>query len=63
MTENEFFQRALLQIAANSSFGNGHGSYVDYYSWANRINEAAAALRDIAERSTVFDDDEPDEPP
>lgn len=63
MTEKEFYQRALLRIASNSAFGNGHGSYVDYHSWAKRIHEAAEALLYVAERHRHFDDDEPEQPP
>ena len=63
MTENEFYQRALLLIASNSAFGNGRGSYVDYTSWAKRIHEAAEALLYVAERHSHFDDDEPEQPP
>ena len=59
MTRNEFYQKALLQIASNSAFGNGHGNYVDYCSWAKRIHEAAATLTDIAQKHSSFDKNRP----
>ena len=59
MTRNEFYQKALLQIASNSAFGNGHGSFVDYCSWAKRIHEAAATLTDIAQKNSSFDKHKP----
>ena len=63
MTVNEFYQKALLQIASNSAFGNGHGSYVDYVSWAKKIHEAAEALSCVAERHSHFGDNETEQPP
>ena len=64
MTSNEFYCRALLQIAGNSQF------VIDYYNdevsltrWARNVENAAAVLTEIAEESKPFDDDEPDKPP
>lgn len=55
MTRNDFYQKALLQIASNCKFGNGHSSYYDYDSWAKRIHDAAEALLYIAEENSSFD--------
>ena len=55
MTRNEFYQKALLQIASNSAFGNGHGSFVNYCTWAAQIHEAAATLTEIAQKNSSFD--------
>lgn len=64
MTSNEFYCRALLQIAGNNQFA------IDYYNdevsltrWARNVENAAAVLTEIAEESKPFDDDEPDKPP
>jgi hypothetical protein len=64
MTSNEFYCRALLQIAGNSQFA------IDYYNdevsltrWARNVENGAAVLTEIAEESKPFDDDEPDKPP
>ncbi len=62
MTENEFYFRALASIAGNSAFGSGRGGYVDYYSWAKRINEAALALIRVAENNG-WEFDEEEKPP
>ena len=63
MTSNEFYCRALLQIAGNSQFA------IDYYNeevsltrWARNVENAAAVLTEIAAESRPFDD-EPDKPP
>lgn len=61
MTRKEFYLKALLQIASNSAFGNGHGSYIDYASWAKRIHEAACSLLLIAQKHCTFD--KPNKPP
>ena len=65
MTKNQFYQKALLQIASNSAFGNGRHSYVDYGYWSKKIHEAAEALTYIASRNSNFDDEhkEPGNPP
>lgn len=65
MTENEFYQRALLMISSNSAFGNGRHSYIDYGYWSKRIHEAAEALTYIALRYSKFDEEneKPDKPP
>ena len=59
MTRNEFYQKALLQIASNSAFGSGRGCCVDYISWTKRIHEAAATLTDIAQKNSSFDKHKP----
>ena len=65
MTENEFYQRALLMIASNSAFGNGRHSYIDYGYWSKKIHEAAESLTNIALRHSKFDEEneKPDKPP
>ena len=62
MTKRDFLHQAILGICGNASFGNGHGSFVDYQSWARRITEAAEALTYETERLAGFDE-EPDKPP
>ena len=62
MTENEFYQKALLSIASNHAFGNGEFSYIDYGRWAKRIHDAADALTDIALKNSHFDEDDYEPP-
>lgn len=58
MTENEFYQKALLMIASNSAFGNGHSNYrINRNEWAREIRDAAEALTDIALKNSHFDND------
>ncbi len=61
MTKNEFYCRALLQIAGNSEFAvDRHDDGLT--KWAIYVDMAATVLADIAEDCKAFDD-EPDEPP
>lgn len=62
MTRKDFYFEALLRISSNSAFGNGHGSYINYPAWAERIGEAAASLILEAEKKYDFDKKQ-DEPP
>ena len=63
MTENEFYQKALLLIASNSAFGNGHCNYrINRNEWAREIHDAAEALTGIALKNSHFDNDD-NEPP
>ena len=62
MTEDQFFNEALLRIASNSAFGSHRrSSYQSFDEWAKDIKEAASALTEIAIECNTLD--EPDKPP
>lgn len=64
MTSNEFYCRAMLEVAGNSTFAiDLHNDEVTLTRWARDVESAAAVLTEIAQESKPFDDDEPDKPP
>lgn len=57
MTENEFFGNALLQIAGSGVFGKPNFHYLK--GWATDVEQAAAALTDVAIENNCLTSDEP----
>lgn len=52
MTQDEFYFNALLHIAGNSNL-----EFFDTKEWADKVDEAARALMDVArERGYEFED-------
>ena len=67
MTETDFFTKALLLIASNSTFAiDWQNDEESLSSWARKVESAAAVLLDIAIENRCVTDDEPtpkDKPP
>lgn len=61
MTKKEFLRNALLQIAGSGVFGKPNYHYM--IGWAKDVEQAAAALLDVAIDNHCLEDDEPDKPP
>lgn len=67
MTEIDFFTKALLLIASNSTFAiDFQNDYESLSHWARKVESAATVLLDIAVENRCVTIDEPtpkDKPP
>ena len=61
MTEDEFFSNALLQIAGSGVFGKPNFHYMK--GWATDVEQAAAALLDVAIENNCVTSNVPEQPP
>lgn len=61
MTDTEFFSNALLRIAGSGVFGKPNFHYLK--GWATDVEQAAAALLDVAIENNCVTIDKPDKPP